>query len=222
VRVTGPGHHYAPLTTRREVDAHLLLPLQVARDAASKVRQGGTDQLEARREQLRTTLPIGASSARPTSPSCRPLDDKHNSDRRDLRHRWRPAPRRAVSSERGQDIVHLEKPELTMIFVDQALSPAPGEAVLHPRRVEQGSESVDLILHSPRQLTSHLTSSKSLAPSRPNWSAGVSNRRPPPAHRPAGTGGNAATASFHPSGTPTSMNSAMHRAPTSAFRRARR
>ena len=46
--VTGPGPHYAPLAefdldaARRAVDAHLLLPLQVARDAASKVRPGGT------------------------------------------------------------------------------------------------------------------------------------------------------------------------------------
>jgi NAD(P)-dependent dehydrogenase (short-subunit alcohol dehydrogenase family) len=124
VLVTGPGPYYAPLTefdvdkARRDIDAHLLLPLQVARDAASKVRPGGTllfmggtggrrsavglafisaltaalpaltknlalelapirvnliaagfvdtplsasllgDQLDARREQLRTTLPI--------------------------------------------------------------------------------------------------------------------------------------------------------------------
>ena len=46
--VTGPGPYYAPLAefdldaARRAVDAHLLLPLQVARDAASKVRPGGT------------------------------------------------------------------------------------------------------------------------------------------------------------------------------------
>jgi NAD(P)-dependent dehydrogenase (short-subunit alcohol dehydrogenase family) len=124
VLVTGPGPYYAPLAefdvvkARRDVDAHLLLPLQVARNAASKVRPGGTllfmggtggrstavglalisaltaampalvknlaleiapvrvnliaagfvdtplsaailgDQLEARRERLRTTLPI--------------------------------------------------------------------------------------------------------------------------------------------------------------------
>lgn len=49
VLVTGPGpYHYAPLAefdveaARRDVDAHLLLPLQVARNAASKVRPGGT------------------------------------------------------------------------------------------------------------------------------------------------------------------------------------
>ena len=124
VLVTGPGPYYAPLSefdvekARRDVDAHLLLPLQVARNAARKVRPGGTllfmggtggrrtaaglafisaltaalpaltknlalelapirvnliaagfvdtplsaallgDQLDARREQLRTTLPI--------------------------------------------------------------------------------------------------------------------------------------------------------------------
>jgi NAD(P)-dependent dehydrogenase (short-subunit alcohol dehydrogenase family) len=46
--VTGPRPCYAPLAefdldaARRDVDAHLLLPLQVARDAASKVRPGGT------------------------------------------------------------------------------------------------------------------------------------------------------------------------------------
>jgi NAD(P)-dependent dehydrogenase (short-subunit alcohol dehydrogenase family) len=124
VLVTGPGPYYAPLAeldfekVRRDIDAHLLLPLHVARSAASKVRPGGTllfmggtggrratpgfalisaltaagpaltrnlalelapirvnliaagfvdtplsaallgDQLDARREQLRTTLPI--------------------------------------------------------------------------------------------------------------------------------------------------------------------
>jgi NAD(P)-dependent dehydrogenase (short-subunit alcohol dehydrogenase family) len=48
VLVTGPGPYYAPLVefdlekARRDVDAHLLLPLQVARHAASKVRPGGT------------------------------------------------------------------------------------------------------------------------------------------------------------------------------------
>ena len=125
VLVTGPGPYYALLQefdveeARRDVDAHLLLPLQVARNAAGKVRAGGSllfmggtggrrtapglsfisaltaampaltknlalelapirvnliaagfvdtplsaallaDQLDARREQLRTTLPIG-------------------------------------------------------------------------------------------------------------------------------------------------------------------
>jgi NAD(P)-dependent dehydrogenase (short-subunit alcohol dehydrogenase family) len=48
VLVTGPGPYYAPLAefdlaqARRYVDAHLLLPLEVARNAASKVRPGGT------------------------------------------------------------------------------------------------------------------------------------------------------------------------------------
>ena len=48
VLVTGPGPYYAPLAeldlerARRDVEAHLLLPLQVARTAASKVRPGGT------------------------------------------------------------------------------------------------------------------------------------------------------------------------------------
>ena len=46
--VTGPGPYYAPLAefdvdkARRDVEAHLLLPMLVARDAASKVRPGGT------------------------------------------------------------------------------------------------------------------------------------------------------------------------------------
>jgi NAD(P)-dependent dehydrogenase (short-subunit alcohol dehydrogenase family) len=123
--VTGPGPYYAPLAefdideARRDVEAHLLLPVQVARNTAGKVRPGGTllfmggtggratgpglalisaltaaqpaltknlalelapirvnliaagfvdtplsadilgDKLDARREQLRTTLPIG-------------------------------------------------------------------------------------------------------------------------------------------------------------------
>ena len=125
VLVTGPGPYYAPVAefdveaARRDVEAHLLLPVQVARFAAGKVRPGGTllfmggtggrrtavglafisaltaagpaltrslalelapvrvnllaagfvdtalsasllgDQLDARREQLRRTLPIG-------------------------------------------------------------------------------------------------------------------------------------------------------------------
>jgi NAD(P)-dependent dehydrogenase (short-subunit alcohol dehydrogenase family) len=48
VLVTGPGPYHAPLAefdieaARRDLEAHLLLPLQVARDAASKVRPGGT------------------------------------------------------------------------------------------------------------------------------------------------------------------------------------
>jgi len=124
VLVTGPGPYYAPLSdfdvaaARRDVESHLLLPLQVARNAVGRVQPGGTllfmggtggrrtapglsfisaltaalpaltrnlalevapirvnliaagfvdtplsatllgDQLDARREQLRTTLPI--------------------------------------------------------------------------------------------------------------------------------------------------------------------
>ena len=48
VLVTGPGPYYALLQdfavepARRDVDAHLLLPLQVARNAAGRVRPGGT------------------------------------------------------------------------------------------------------------------------------------------------------------------------------------
>jgi NAD(P)-dependent dehydrogenase (short-subunit alcohol dehydrogenase family) len=48
VLVTGPGPYYATLEefdfdkARREVEAHLLLPLMVARSAAHKVRPGGT------------------------------------------------------------------------------------------------------------------------------------------------------------------------------------
>jgi NAD(P)-dependent dehydrogenase (short-subunit alcohol dehydrogenase family) len=48
VLVTGPGPYYAPLAefevekARRDFDAHFLLPLQVARNAAGKVRPGGT------------------------------------------------------------------------------------------------------------------------------------------------------------------------------------
>jgi len=48
VLVTGPGPYYAPLAeldiekARQDVEAHLLMPLQVARYAAKKVRPGGT------------------------------------------------------------------------------------------------------------------------------------------------------------------------------------
>ena len=48
VLVTGPGPHYSPLmefdfeAARRDVEAHLFLPLQVARSAVGKVRPGGT------------------------------------------------------------------------------------------------------------------------------------------------------------------------------------
>ena len=48
VLVTGPGPYYAPLAefdfeaARRDLEAHILLPLQVARKAVGKVRPGGT------------------------------------------------------------------------------------------------------------------------------------------------------------------------------------
>jgi NAD(P)-dependent dehydrogenase (short-subunit alcohol dehydrogenase family) len=48
VLVTGPGPYYAPLAefdfekARRDLDAHLLLPLKVAQLAVGKVRAGGT------------------------------------------------------------------------------------------------------------------------------------------------------------------------------------
>jgi len=62
VLVTGPGPYYAPLAeldiekARRDVDAHLLLPLQVARFGANKVRAGGT------------LLFIGGTGGRRTAP----------------------------------------------------------------------------------------------------------------------------------------------------------
>jgi len=48
VLVTGPGPYYAPVAefdldkARRDVEAHLLLPVQVARNATGKLRPGGT------------------------------------------------------------------------------------------------------------------------------------------------------------------------------------
>jgi NAD(P)-dependent dehydrogenase (short-subunit alcohol dehydrogenase family) len=48
VLVTGPGPYYAPLAeldiekARRDVEAHLFLPMQVARYTAKKIRPGGT------------------------------------------------------------------------------------------------------------------------------------------------------------------------------------
>ena len=48
VLVTGPGPYYAPLAefdfdaARRDLEAHILLPLHVDRNAAHKVRPGGT------------------------------------------------------------------------------------------------------------------------------------------------------------------------------------
>src|SRR5262249_59839780 len=66
VLVTGPGPYYAPLTeldfdkARRDVEAHLLLPLQVARNAIGRVRPGGT------------LLFMGGTGGRPTPPGCAP------------------------------------------------------------------------------------------------------------------------------------------------------
>jgi len=48
ILVTGPGPYYAPLEdfelekARGEIEAHLLLPIQIARNARKKVRPGGT------------------------------------------------------------------------------------------------------------------------------------------------------------------------------------
>ena len=62
VLVTGPGPYYAPLAefdfeqARRDIEAHLLLPMQVARHAMGKVRPGGT------------LLFIGGTGGRRTAP----------------------------------------------------------------------------------------------------------------------------------------------------------
>ena len=48
VLVTGPGPYYAPLAefdlakARRDIEAHLLMPIEIARHAARNVRPGGT------------------------------------------------------------------------------------------------------------------------------------------------------------------------------------
>jgi len=48
VMLTGPGPYYSPLAdfdferARRDIEAHILLPMQIARNARSKVRPGGT------------------------------------------------------------------------------------------------------------------------------------------------------------------------------------
>jgi NAD(P)-dependent dehydrogenase (short-subunit alcohol dehydrogenase family) len=48
VLVTGPGPYYAPLAefemekARRDLESHLLLPIEIARHARGKVREGGT------------------------------------------------------------------------------------------------------------------------------------------------------------------------------------
>jgi NAD(P)-dependent dehydrogenase (short-subunit alcohol dehydrogenase family) len=62
VLVTGPGPYYARLAdfdvqkARRDIEAHLLLPIEVARNAAGKVRTGGT------------LLFIGGTGGRRTAP----------------------------------------------------------------------------------------------------------------------------------------------------------
>ena len=69
VLVTGPGPYYAPLAkfdveqARRNVEAHLLLPLQVARDAARKVRPGGTLLFMGGTEGRRTAAGLAFISA---------------------------------------------------------------------------------------------------------------------------------------------------------------
>ena len=69
VLVTGPGPYYAPLAefdvekARRDLDAHLLLPLQVARDAAGKVRAGGTLLFRAGTGGRRTSPGLASNSA---------------------------------------------------------------------------------------------------------------------------------------------------------------
>jgi len=67
--VTGPGPRYMPLAEfdldagRRDVDARLLLPLQVARHAASKVRPGGTLLFLGGNGGRRTTAGLAFSTA---------------------------------------------------------------------------------------------------------------------------------------------------------------
>jgi NAD(P)-dependent dehydrogenase (short-subunit alcohol dehydrogenase family) len=62
VLLTGPGPYYAPLAefefdkARRDLDAHILLPIAVAKHAAGKVRPGGT------------LLFMGGTGGRKTSP----------------------------------------------------------------------------------------------------------------------------------------------------------
>jgi NAD(P)-dependent dehydrogenase (short-subunit alcohol dehydrogenase family) len=62
VLVTGPGPYYAPLTdfdldsARRDLETHVLLPIQIARNARNKVRAGGT------------LLFIGGTGGRSTGP----------------------------------------------------------------------------------------------------------------------------------------------------------
>jgi NAD(P)-dependent dehydrogenase (short-subunit alcohol dehydrogenase family) len=75
VLVTGPGLCYAPVAdsdveaARRDVDVHLLLPLQVARNAAGNVRAGGTllflGRTGGQRRALRSSLVSGLAAALP-------------------------------------------------------------------------------------------------------------------------------------------------------------
>ena len=100
VLVTGPGPYYAPLAefdfekAHRDVEAHLFLPLHVARHAANKVRPGGTllfmgalvaaarlrDSLSSRLSPLRCppSPPASRSNSRPSeSTSSPPASSTH-------------------------------------------------------------------------------------------------------------------------------------------------
>ena len=75
VLVTGPGPYYAPLAdldlekARHDIEAHVVLPLQVARNAAGKVRPGGTllfiGGTGARRPHIGLTLVSALTAAYP-------------------------------------------------------------------------------------------------------------------------------------------------------------
>jgi NAD(P)-dependent dehydrogenase (short-subunit alcohol dehydrogenase family) len=75
VLVTGPGPYYAPLAefdfeqARRNIEAHLLLPLQIARNAQGRVRPGGTllfmGGVEGRRAAVGLTFISGLTAALP-------------------------------------------------------------------------------------------------------------------------------------------------------------
>ena len=71
VLITGPGPYYAPLAefdlekARRDVDAHLLLPLQVARYAASNLAL--EQAMAGKQVQTPTTRPYGCSVKYPGS-----------------------------------------------------------------------------------------------------------------------------------------------------------
>jgi NAD(P)-dependent dehydrogenase (short-subunit alcohol dehydrogenase family) len=95
VLVTGPGPYYAPLAeldigkARRNVEAHILLPLQVARYAAKKVRPGGT--LLA---QLNAALPVHPTCGATSSTHRPPAYGAHSKTRLCATHEssFRPAP----------------------------------------------------------------------------------------------------------------------------------